>query len=151
MRQRTVITLLLCLLTIACAVGAVYLYHAAHHNVSSIYLHYKKTPGVKASYVPSFAINDSVNVDVTLLQATDTAAWQTLKQDFQIRELPQELMQHVQNGNDIVCTQTSPFSQGHEVVAVSYKMMEISILHAKNRQQEYAILYHNIKKTAPQQ
>lgn len=144
MKRRVSITLILGILIVT--VATVYLYLSFHHKVSSIYRHYAKVAGIKASFVPSYAINDSVFVDVTLLQATNTATWAILKHDFQIRELPFALMQHLQQGSDIVCTQTSPFSQGHELVAISYKTMEITIFHTENRQQEYAILHHNIKK-----
>ena len=45
---------------------------------SELYRHYADTEGIEATFVQGYRLNDSLRVDVTLLQATDSAAWQQL-------------------------------------------------------------------------
>lgn len=45
---------------------------------SELYRHYAGSEGLEATFVQGYRINDSVRVDVTLLQATDSAAWSCL-------------------------------------------------------------------------
>ncbi|MBR4505919.1 MAG: hypothetical protein IKP21_04005, partial [Bacteroidales bacterium] len=47
-------------------------------EVSELYRAYMDTPGVDATFIRGFQVNDTVSVDVTLLQATDSAGWATL-------------------------------------------------------------------------
>ncbi|MBR4738445.1 MAG: hypothetical protein IK058_00410 [Bacteroidales bacterium] len=43
---------------------------------------YRKVDGIQASYLKSFPLNDTLTVAVTLLQATDSAGWSRLLEDF---------------------------------------------------------------------
>ncbi|MBR4506765.1 MAG: hypothetical protein IKP21_08325, partial [Bacteroidales bacterium] len=45
---------------------------------SELYRAYMDTPGVDATFIRGFQVNDTVSVDVTLLQTTDSAGWATL-------------------------------------------------------------------------
>ena len=49
---------------------------------SPVYRHYAQVSGIEASFVKDFPLNDTVSIDVTLLQATTGPAWQRLKDDF---------------------------------------------------------------------
>jgi hypothetical protein len=49
---------------------------------SSVYVKYHGTDGLKVAFVKDFPLNDTVSIDVTLLQATTGPAWQRLKDDF---------------------------------------------------------------------
>ena len=51
---------------------------------SPLYQRYCYTPGIEASYVKGFRINDTLFVDATLLHATDSASWATLLNDFHL-------------------------------------------------------------------
>ena len=46
------------------------------------YLRYKDAPGIKASFVKDFPVNDTLAVDVLLLEATSDSAWCALLLDF---------------------------------------------------------------------
>ena len=71
---------LLCLV----AAGAVACLTAGAHRpeTSDVYRRYANLPGVDATFVKAYPVNDTLSVDVTLLQATDTAAWHQLSDDF---------------------------------------------------------------------
>ena len=51
---------------------------------SPLYQRYCHTPGIEASYVKGFRINDTLAIDATLLHATDSASWEQLLNDFHL-------------------------------------------------------------------
>lgn len=59
-------------------------YVAPHRQVSDIYRKYEHADGIAASYIHNFHVNDTVFVDVTLLETKDTALWDSLCMDFGI-------------------------------------------------------------------
>lgn len=48
---------------------------------SPIYIKYMETPGIKATYFKDYPINDSVTVNTTIIEATDTSKWELLKRE----------------------------------------------------------------------
>lgn len=56
------------------------------HETSELYSRYENVDGVEASFVKDFRVNDTIAVDVTMLEATDSAGWKRLKEDFDIIE-----------------------------------------------------------------
>lgn len=67
---------------LAAVVWRCYLY--PEREVSDLYLRYAEDPGVEASYVKGFRINDTLAIDATLLHATDSANWERLLNDFHL-------------------------------------------------------------------
>ena len=51
-----------------------------------LYRQYAHAPGIEASFVKGFRVNDTLAVDATLLRAKDTAAWERLVEDFGLTE-----------------------------------------------------------------
>ena len=51
---------------------------------SLIYQRYADDPGIEASFVKGFRVNDTLAIDATLLHATDSAGWQRLVDDFHL-------------------------------------------------------------------
>ena len=52
------------------------------HAVSGVYTKYAGTDGLNVVFFKDFKVNDTVFVDVTLLQAKDSADWERLVEDF---------------------------------------------------------------------
>ena len=83
---------------LALALGAITLAHRWHRifpsdEVSDIYLRYRDTDGLDVSYVKKYRVNDTVLVDVTLLETHDSVLWDSLCEDFlipSISKLPEE-------------------------------------------------------------
>ena len=74
---------------LAVAIGVITLIHRWHRvfpsgEVSDLYLRYENVEGVEASFVKNYKVNDTIALDVTLLEATDSAGWARLKEDFGI-------------------------------------------------------------------
>ncbi len=121
---------------------------------SEIYQHYAKISNVKASFFKSYQVGDSVFIDVTMLESTDSAGWETLKNDFGIKPLDDIINQAINNGEDLISIKTMPkFHDGRfahdsnevkDVVAVSRKFHLVSVFHVKNNEEKNAVLFHNL-------
>ena len=53
---------------------------------SSLYREYYRVPGIEASFVKGYQVNDTLFLDVTLLRAKDSADWERLVEDFGLTE-----------------------------------------------------------------
>lgn len=150
-------TALLCLLILGFA-AAVILWPRS--DDASLSRHYNHIPGIKATYFKDYPINDTLSINVTLLQALDSTAWSTLRNDFNIAELDPPLQQLIDCGLDPLFTRlvdkddytqsvdaTCPNSQ---LLAFSYKSQSVTLFHITNEKELHAVLYHNFDKTINQ-
>lgn len=103
MKKRHYITLAIVLLGLA-ASASCFLFprQLPLEECSAELQHYHGVEGIRASFIKDFPINDTLSVDVTTLQATDSASWETLKNDFHVPPLPELSQLHVSQGMDIV-------------------------------------------------
>lgn len=46
-----------------------------YSQCSDLFLQYKDTPGISASFIKDFPINDSIDVDATILKFQDSTTW----------------------------------------------------------------------------
>lgn len=144
-------TALLCLLILGSA-AAVILWPRS--NDASLSRHYNHIPGIKATYFKDYPINDTLSINVTLLEALDSTAWSTLRNDFNIAELDPPLQQLIDCGLDPIFTRlvdkddytqfvdsTCPNSQ---LLAFSYTSQAVTLFHVTNKEEIHAVLYHNL-------
>lgn len=144
-------TALLCLLILGSA-AAVILWPRS--DDAALSRHYNHIPGIKATYFKDYPINDTLTINVTLLQALDSTAWSTLRNDFNIAELDPALQQLIDSGLDPLFTcrvnkddytqsvdSTCPNSQ---LLAFSYKSQTVTLFHVTNKEEIHAVLYHNL-------
>ncbi|MCQ2297876.1 MAG: hypothetical protein MJZ51_04555 [Bacteroidales bacterium] len=121
---------------------------------SAIYRHYAGIEGIDASFIKDFKINDTLFVDVTLLEAKDSASWATLKHDFSIPELTPEWQARLDNneravGTSLLTRENYPITVSSDTMifdelAISHHFHRLTIFHAKNDQENLAIFYHNL-------
>ena len=52
-------------------------------GVSDLYRRYEGNPHLDVTYLRNFPVNDTLSVDVTLLQARDDEGWDTLRADYE--------------------------------------------------------------------
>lgn len=83
MKRRWIITLLL----LPFVVLAVLFLTRNLHTVppdecSDVYRKYKDTPGIKASFIKDYPLDDTTTIDVTSFTALDTASWRWLRTQF---------------------------------------------------------------------
>ena len=53
-----------------------------HSEVSDLYRHYEHNPHIRATELHDFPVNDTLAVDVLLLEASSDSAWCALLSDF---------------------------------------------------------------------
>ena len=82
MKRSWLITILICLLLL-CGGGAVLLLPQVvpFDQCSDVYKRYADMDGVDATFIKDYKVNDSIRVNVTLLQATDSVSWNIIAKD----------------------------------------------------------------------
>lgn len=154
------ITTIILVLAVATAVGVVVWRHVLPmRRVSDLYRRYHNADGIAASYIHNFPVNDTVFVDVTLLEATDSM-WHTLMTDFNIPTPDSDLQQFIDAGENLVVTKlvdkthysrpAAPCSSNCEIMAISYTTHSISVFHTVDAGERHAILYFNLDKSTNQ-
>ena len=132
-------------------------YVAPHRQVSDLYRRYEHVDGIAASYIHNYPVNDTLSLDVTLLEATSDSGWQTLCSDFAISGVVEEIMKV---GPEIVFSrQVSRHdytqvilgdSPDVELLAISCDSKTLAIFHTHNPKETHAVLYHNLTKSVNQ-
>lgn len=110
---------------------------------SDVYRQYKDTPGIKASFIKDYPIDDTTTIDVTMLQAQDTNVWNnTIIKLF-----------HIENPDEYIPRQITflliPKSADgdpenktlldHDLIAGDKKELSIAIFHLETEKQYDAI------------
>ena len=120
-------------------------------EVSEIYMKYADVEGVDASFVKDFRINDSVFINVTMLEAKDSSAWALLCKDFEVRPPSPKIQYLISNGADIIsigiisesASEASTSTYKKNILAVSLLNHIITIFHTKDENECRAVVYHN--------
>lgn len=74
----------------------------------SLYRRYRNMPGIEATYLKDFPVNDTLNVDVVLLVADTDAGWDTLHRDFNLTKVTPIVQQMIDQGRLRVLSRLSP-------------------------------------------
>lgn len=106
---------------------------------------------VKASFIKDFKVNDTVFVDVTLLEAIDSVGWDILKTDFKVPPPPLELQPLIDNGEDLLFTKhipkyianTSAFP--YDLLVISHLTHTLTVFHINSDIEKHAVFNHNYK------
>ena len=140
--------LLLTLLGVAAVAAWRYLLPERH--VSDLYRRYEHADGIAASYIHNFPVNDTLRLDVTLLEATTDSAWQALCADFAISDIaetiedidPHAIFSRQVNRHDYaqIVRGDSPDA---EILAISYDSKTLSIFHTSNAAEKHAVFHYN--------
>ena len=160
MRKSSFISVLVALLVVA----AVVVWHFVprqlpYSECGDIYKHYAAVKGVEATYIKDYKVNDTVFVDVTLLEATDSVGWATLKKDFEVLDPSPELQQLIDNGKDLVYLKLipkastvgpSPNTYPNDLLAVSHVNRTLNVFHVRNRTEDLAVRHYNYDKSTNQ-
>ena len=155
MNRRWTITLLL----LPVVVLSVLLLTRSLHTVppdecSDVYRQYKDTPGIKASFIKDYPINDTTTIDVTTLEASSDAGWESLKKTFNIIDYPPEVLPFVDTMVvEYYFATKDDYSRGmdsvrlnNDFIAVSRFMKKVTVFNIKEEKQIVAILSYNINK-----
>lgn len=152
MKKSWPITILICLLLLGG--GAVVIFWprtVPFEQCSEIYQKYANVEKVKASFIKDFKVNDTVFVDVTLLEAIDSTGWDILKTDFKVPPPPLELQPLIDNGEDLLFTKhipkyianTSAFP--YDLLVISHLTHTLTVFHINSNIEKHAVFNHNYK------
>lgn len=132
----------------------------ASRDVSELYSKYSGTPGIDASFIKNFRVNDTVFVDVTLLEISDSSEWETVCKDLgmvSINLFPEKTKKNIFKPHSFIffyLPSESAFfpdtcAQSKDMVFYSYYDRVVSVFHTQNEGQRDAIMdykLHEIKK-----
>lgn len=133
------------------AVGvAVWRYTAPQRHVSNLYRRYEHADGIAASYIHNYHVNDTIRIDVTLLEATTDSAWQALCADFALSDIVEEMKKVAPsavfsrqvNRHDYtqVVRGDSPDA---ELLAISCDSRTFAVFHTHNAAEMHAVFCYN--------
>ena len=118
---------------------------------SDLYKQYANVEGIDATFIKDYKINDTVFVDVTLLEAIDSVGWDILKTDFKVPPHPLELQPLIDNGEDLLFTKhipkylanTSAFP--YDLLVISHLTHTLTVFHINSDIEKHAVFNHNYK------
>ena len=123
---------------------------------SDVYKRYAAVDGVDATFIKDYKVNDTVFVDVTLLEATDSVGWAILKKDFEVPPPPPIAKQLIDNGEDLIGVKLIPKSTTtdtllnsylNNVLAISHLNRTLTVFHTKNEDEAHTVVHYNFDKS----
>ena len=160
MKKNWPITIIFCLLLLGGgAVVILWPRTVPLEECSEIYQRYAKVEVVMASFIKDYKVNDTVSVDVTLLEATDSISWITLKKDFDIPDPSPDFQKFIDSGEDLIyiklipksiTTDTILNSYPTNLLAISHLKHSLTVFHIKNDVEKQAVKHHNYEKSTNQ-
>lgn len=154
-----IIAILALVEALVCYIAIQWKYIFPSNEVSEIYARYEKVEGIDVSFVKDYKVNDTVLVDVTLLEATDSVGWATLKKDFEIPNPPPDFQQFIDNGEDLIGVKVIPKSTTTDTIldsysnillAISHLKCTLTVFHIKNKEELNAVRHYNYDKSTNQ-
>ena len=126
---------------------------------SDLYKHYANVEGIDATFIKDYKVNDTVFVDVTLLEATDSVIWTSLKKDFDVPNPSPNFQQFIDNGEDLIYVKVIPKSTttdtildsySNNLLAISHLKRTLTVFHTKNKEELNAVRHYNYDKSTNQ-
>lgn len=106
MYKHRVIAVLICVLAVALTLGWKYCPRTVPvEECSQLYRDYADNPHIAAAYIRDFRVNDSLTLNVTVLEALDSAGWDQLRIDFKRPILPPEIEKYINKHNSFAIKQ----------------------------------------------
>ena len=138
MKRKVIIPLVVFLAILGIGAAIKYRPHTVPwEECSEVYCRYATTDGIRASYIKDYRVNDTITLNVTLLEATDSAGWDTMKNHFQILEPENNIIDDVTAcGRDALTllrlNKTQNALSNNDLVVASMRDKYICIFHTKD-------------------
>lgn len=139
MTRRTLITLLLFVVAIGGALAWKYWPRTVPWDeCSALYRQYAHADGIEATFLRGYQVNDTLSIDVTLLQATDSAGWDTICNKFNLTlQYHAAGTQPIENGEDIL--ELRKDNEQNIISIASHRDKYICHFHTDNQQFKDAV------------
>ena len=122
-------------------------------EVSDLYRRYADAPGIDATFLHDFRVSDTVTVDVTILQATDSAGWERLRRDFNIATIPPEALPYIDTTT--IAVKLAPKTNhalpqdsillNNDYIVISRSRRNVLVFDIKEKEQLNAILFYKLQ------
>ena len=123
-----------------------------YEQCSEVYKQYCNVEGVRATYIQDFRVNDTLTVGVTLLEATDSAGWDKLSQDFEVPDLRKEDEQNVLENSTVGFKKMRPLlprdNKEEWLTTYSREKRSICVFHILDNAQYLAIIMYSLDEIA---
>ena len=143
---------------LAVALGVITLIYRWHrifptHEVSEIYSRYAKEEGIDAAFVKDYLVNDSITVDVTVLEATTDSAWAVLKKEYKVPALTPKQKIDMENGSPCIAfcglhkkDERAKYTNENTLVVAMHNNSTIYVFYSKTSEHCNAIMDMLFKK-----
>lgn len=115
-------------------------------EVSELYARYADVDGVEASFIKDYKVNDSVFVDVTVLEATTDSTWIVLKDNYNIPKMTPEVKKAMSKGSPCIAfcrlpdqntaKEDSPYTDEYALVVAVHNEQTIYVFYSKTIEQK---------------
>lgn len=155
MKRSWLITIFICLLLLGGGGAVLFLPQVVPFDqCSDVYKKYAGMDGVDATFIRDYKVNDTVYVDVTYIEAKNTARWNELLEDFNI-EIPEEMLPYLDSNS--VYLKYAPHNNyispmdsiliNNDIIVYAYLKRTILVFEIENENQNKAIINHQILST----
>ncbi len=110
---------------------------------SVAYKTYAGHPGIRAAFIKDYRINDTVKVNVTLLEAKTDSAWTVLQTDFNVPIIPEEYKHLINNYNSVDSWLAPKDNYKSPMDTIAYRNDAIVV----SRQKQIVSIFHLRKET----
>lgn len=115
---------------------------------SDLYKRYANIDGIGATFIKDYKVNDSVFVDVTVLEATDSVGWQELRADFKLSGIQKETSKRMGKNISYKYAPKKDYTKGtdttnilnNDCVAINYTDSTLCIFHYNDEETRKAIV-----------
>ena len=138
--------------TVILCVALQWKYIFPSREVSDLYTRYENVDGVDVSYIKGYKVNDSIFVDVTLIEATTDSAWNFILNDFNMPVIPEEYRELVEKNSSIefnLISKEAPPKidediDKNDVLVLSRQKHSVCVFHTNNKLQRNAIVRNKL-------
>lgn len=99
---------------------------------SEVYRQYAHADGIEATFVHDYPVCDTLSVDVTILQATDSAGWQQLRKDIRITDYEENMFRHKTEAGINIMVICGAYSTENQYVVASMRDRYACVFHTSN-------------------
>ena len=110
---------------------------------SFAYQTYANQPNIRAAFIKDYRINDTVKVNVTLLEAKTDSAWTVLQTDFNVPIIPEEYKHLINNYNSVDSWLAPKDNYKSPMDTIAYRNDAIVV----SRQKQIVSIFHLRKET----
>lgn len=121
-----------------------------------LYRQYAHVPGIEASYVKGFRVNDTLTIDATLLRATDSAGWARLREELRLPAPTPIVAKEIEEGKDAITLYLNKKGSvaremdmvdlnNNDAIGISFMNHTVSIYHIHGREELMALTQYTYK------